>query len=49
MRLVQYRDADGARKVGMVTEDGDHLRPIRGASAVYELAGMAAEQGGGLA
>ena len=29
MRLVQYRDADGARKVGLVTEDGNHLRPIR--------------------
>ena len=26
------------RKVGLVTEDGNHLRPIRGASTVYELA-----------
>ena len=49
MRLVQYREADGARKVGLVTEDGDHLRPIRGAATVYELAGAAAERGGGLA
>ena len=49
MRLVQYRDADGARKVGLVTEDGDHLRPLDGVATVYELAQMAAEQGGGLA
>ena len=49
MRLVQYRDADGARKVGLVTEDGNHLRPLQGVATVYELAQMAAEQGGGLA
>ena len=49
MRLVQYRDADGARKVGLVTEDGNHLRPLDGVATVYELAQMAAEQGGGLA
>ena len=49
MRLVQYRDAAGARKVGLVTEDGNHLRPLRGVATVYELAEMAAGQGGGLA
>jgi len=49
MRLVQYRDAAGARKVGLVTEDGNHLRPLQGVATVYELAEMAARQGGGLA
>ncbi|HEX7198781.1 MAG TPA: FAH family protein, partial [Dongiaceae bacterium] len=49
MRLVQYRDAAGARKVGLVTEDGNHLRPLQGVATVYELAEMAAGRGGGLA
>src|SRR5262252_7488216 len=48
MRLVQYRDATGARKVGLVTEDGNHLRPLQGVATVYELAEMATGQGGGL-
>jgi hypothetical protein len=49
MRLVQYRDTGGSRKVGLVTEDGDHLRPLQGVATVYELAQEAAKQGGGLA
>src|SRR4051812_32047115 len=49
MRLVQYRDADGSRKVGLVTEDGDHLRPLQGVATIYELAQEAAKQGGRLA
>ncbi len=49
MRLIQYREAGGARKVGLVTEDGDHVRPVQGAATVYELAEAAAASGGGLA
>jgi hypothetical protein len=49
MRLIQYREADGNRKVGLVTEDGDHLRPLRDTATVYELAGAAIAAGGGLA
>src|SRR5262245_37976535 len=49
MRLVQYRDASGGRHVGLVTEDGNHLHPLRGVATLYELAVAAAGQGGGLA
>ena len=49
MRLIQYREADGSRKVGLVSEDGDHVCPLRGAGSVHELAQTAAERGGGLA
>ena len=49
MRLIQYRQKNGGRKVGLVSEDGDHVRPIRGADTVYELAAAAVEKGGHLA
>jgi hypothetical protein len=49
MRLIQYREKDGSRKVGLVTEDGDHVRPIRGVTTVFELANMAIDKGKGLA
>jgi len=49
MRLIQYREADGTRKVGLVTDDGDHVRPIRGTATVLALAEAAAAAGGGLA
>jgi hypothetical protein len=49
MRLIQYREASGARKVGMVSEDGDHVHPLRGAASLYELIGEAIGQAGGLA
>lgn len=49
MRLIQYRDDDGGRRVGLVTEDGDHVHPVGGAGAVYDLAVEAAAGGGGLA
>ena len=49
MRLIQYREAAGARRVGLVTEDGDHVRPLRDTTTVYELAGAAVDQGDALA
>ncbi len=49
MRLIQYREADGNRRVGLVTEDGDHVRALRDTGTVYELAGAAIAAGGGLA
>src|SRR5262245_60548293 len=48
MRLVQFQTADAGRKVGWVTEDGDHLRPLKGYATVYDLAAAALERGGGL-
>jgi len=49
MRIIQYRDDDGSRRVGMVTEDGDHVRPVDGTATVYELAREAADGGVALA
>jgi hypothetical protein len=48
MRTIQYRDDDGNRRIGMVTEDGDHVRPVAGPATMYELACEAADGGGGL-
>ncbi len=48
MRTIQYRDEDGRRRVGMVTENGDHVRPVGGPATMYELACEAADGGGGL-
>jgi hypothetical protein len=44
LRLVQYKQADGARAVGVVTADGAHLRPVAGYASVYELAQAAVVQ-----
>jgi hypothetical protein len=49
MRLIQFRDPKGDRKVGLVTEDGDHVRPLAGVATVYELATSALELGEPLA
>ncbi len=49
MRLIQYRKKNGSRKVGLVTEDGDHVRPIKGVDTVLELATMAIDKGKNLA
>ncbi|MEX0696098.1 MAG: AraD1 family protein [Dongiaceae bacterium] len=49
MRLIQYRGPTGERKVGLVTDDGDHVRPLKGVSTVYELAMEAADKGAHLA
>jgi hypothetical protein len=49
MRLIQYRKKNGSRKVGLVTPDGDHVRPIRGVATVYELASKVIAKRGNLA
>jgi hypothetical protein len=41
MRLIQYRDEKGKRKVGLVTPDGNHVRPLKGVATVFELANLA--------
>lgn len=38
IRLVQFENLDGARRVGMVTAQGDELVPLRGVDRVLELA-----------
>lgn len=38
MRLVQFKDLDGTRKVGVVSEDGASLRVVRNTLRVYDLA-----------
>lgn len=38
MRLVQFAGRDGARRVGVVSDDGTTLQVVRGAQRVYELA-----------
>jgi hypothetical protein len=42
MRLVQFLAESGARKVGVVADDGQHLRVLRTMMRVYDLA-LAAE------
>ena len=44
MRIIQYREKNGSRKVGLVTEDGDHVRPIKGVATVFELANLAIDK-----
>jgi len=48
MRLVQFQTPGAGRKVGWVTEDGDHVRPLNGFATVYDLAMAALDRGGGL-
>jgi len=38
MRLIQYRQANGARAIGLVTADGKHAHPLQGFDTVYRLA-----------
>lgn len=38
MRLVQFKALDGTRRVGLVSDDGESLRVVRGALRVYDLA-----------
>jgi hypothetical protein len=49
MRLIQYRDEQGSRKVGLVSEDGERVHPLKGTSTVYEIANAALERGAPLA
>ncbi|MEO5757303.1 MAG: AraD1 family protein [Mesorhizobium sp.] len=45
MRLVQFRMSDGGRRVGRVSEDGNHLHPLDKTSTVLELAAAAIAEG----
>jgi hypothetical protein len=45
MRLIQYREKNDRRRVGVVTKDGTHAHPLKGVSSVYELARIAVEKG----
>jgi hypothetical protein len=38
MRVVQYIRSNDARGVGLITEDGAHLHPVRGYESVFQLA-----------
>ncbi|MGB3830943.1 MAG: AraD1 family protein [Mesorhizobium sp.] len=49
MRIVQFRDAENARRVGLVGDGGLTLHPLAEASTVHELAVRAAETGEPLA
>jgi hypothetical protein len=49
MRLIQYRDDQGSRKVGVVSEDGEQVRPLKAVKTVYELANAALERSAPLA
>jgi hypothetical protein len=49
MRLIQYREPSGQRRVGWVTADGNGARPLSGVSTVYELAQRAIAAGSKLA
>ncbi len=42
MRLVQFKDRSGARKVAVVSEDGKTLRVLAGVTRTYDLALAAA-------
>ena len=45
MRLVQYLTEAGERRVGLVSEDGDHLHPLEGVASVKALAEAAIAAG----
>src|SRR5262249_42811187 len=49
LRLIQFRQADGTRAVGLVTEDGRRAHPLNGFDTVYRLAQAAIDQGRPLA
>jgi len=48
MRLVQFKDLDGSRKVARVSEDGNSLQLIENARSVYDLANEAIRSKKGL-
>jgi len=49
MRLVQFRTSDGSRRVGRVSDDGNHLHPLENTSTVLELAEAAITEGTSIA
>ena len=48
MRLVQFLNATGDRRVGLVRDDTDHLEVLDNTESVYRLALDAIAAGGGL-
>jgi hypothetical protein len=48
LRIIQFRDDRGQRKVGLVEADGDHATTLNDVTSVYELANMALDRGIGL-
>jgi len=48
VRLIQYKDESGDRRVGLVTRDGTHVHPLSDTPTIYELAKTALAQGVGL-
>jgi hypothetical protein len=44
LRLIQYKQADGARAVGLVTRDGVQVQPLKGFATVLQLAQAAIDQ-----
>lgn len=49
MRLVQFQDEKGQRKVGLVEADGEHALALKDVATVYELGSLALDRGVGLA
>jgi len=49
LRLIQFKDDKGQRKVGRVEADGDHAVTLKDVRTVYDLANMALDRGVGLA
>jgi hypothetical protein len=45
LRLIQFKDDKGQRKVGRVEPDGEHAVGLKDAATVYELANMALDRG----
>lgn len=45
MRLIQFKDDRGQRKVGRVEPDGEHAVALKDVATVYELANMALDRG----
>ncbi|MES1150603.1 MAG: FAH family protein, partial [Dongia sp.] len=45
LRLVQFKDAEGGRAVGLVGADGKSVRPLKGFDTVYKLAQAAVDRG----
>lgn len=43
MRIVQYQSSEEERRVGLISDDGMALHPLRGASSVRDLARQAAD------
>jgi hypothetical protein len=49
MRLVQYMMVDGSRRVGRVSDDGNHLHPLENTGSVLELAEAAIAESASIA